>query len=65
MGHPCMIMDDPFYPVPIPLDLDDTKFGPTTLGVHLVPPVEGGDLGQNATHFVLKCQYVNSSANQV
>ncbi|KAG8857013.1 hypothetical protein FRB96_005943 [Tulasnella sp. 330] len=47
--------------VPLPVDVNDWRFNPTSIDVHAAPPIEGGELGQNATHFVLKCQLVQLS----
>lgn len=59
MNQPSLL-DDELHSTALPTDVNDWSFNPTSSTVTAAPPVEDGDLGQNATHFVLKCQYVHT-----
>lgn len=55
LGLPPLI-DDLAFPSNLPADVNDLRFNPTTHHLESVKPVEDGELGENATHFILKCQ---------
>ncbi|KAG8883276.1 hypothetical protein FRB98_003184 [Tulasnella sp. 332] len=50
------LIDESLYPTTLPADVNDWRFNPTSVDISSAPPVDDGELSQNTTHFVLKCQ---------
>ncbi|KAG9029525.1 hypothetical protein FRB95_005246 [Tulasnella sp. JGI-2019a] len=60
-------IEEGMHHMTMPADVNDWRFNPTSTEISSSPPIEGGELGQNATHFILKCQIMklHKELNQI